>query len=204
MGPEAIRVWIDDRHPIFRRGLRTCLAVDGIDVIGESDRFDPIPASSADVLVCEIDDGGLQRAVDFRGTGTVRLVAIVAERDEIALYNAVQAGVSAIHLRNDVQPEALVDSVRAAFKNHTTLPNDLIPRLLRRAVTVGGSSASSLQPRELAVLGLLAQGDDTQHIASELCYSERTVKNIVHDLLMKLNCRNRAHAVAMATREGII
>jgi DNA-binding CsgD family transcriptional regulator len=37
-----------------------------------------------------------------------------------------------------------------------------------------------------------------------LCFSERTVKNIVHDVLMKLNCRNRAHAVAMATRQGVI
>ena len=35
-------------------------------------------------------------------------------------------------------------------------------------------------------------------------YSVRTVKNIVHDLLMKTNCRNRAHAVALATRQGLI
>jgi DNA-binding CsgD family transcriptional regulator len=54
------------------------------------------------------------------------------------------------------------------------------------------------------VLARLSQGDDTQCIAIDLCYSERTVKNIVHDVLMKLNCRNRAHAVATATRQGII
>ena len=30
------------------------------------------------------------------------------------------------------------------------------------------------------------------------------MKNIVHDLLVKLNCRSRAHAVALATRQGVI
>ena len=204
MRAETIRVWIDDRHPIFRRGLRTCLAVDGVTVIGESNRFDPIPESDADVLVFEVDGGGLQRAVKYRAAGDVRLVAIIDSRDEGALYDAVDAGVCAIHLRTDVQPDALVHSVRAAYLNNTTLPIDLIPRLMRRAATSAGTSNSTLQPRELAVLQLLASGNDTLNIASELSYSERTVKNIVHDLLMKLNCRNRAHAVAMATRQGII
>jgi DNA-binding CsgD family transcriptional regulator len=44
----------------------------------------------------------------------------------------------------------------------------------------------------------------TREIAGALAYSERTVKNVVHDLMMKLNCRNRAHAVALATRQGVI
>lgn len=41
-------------------------------------------------------------------------------------------------------------------------------------------------------------------IAQRLCYSERTIKNIVHDVLVKTNCRTRAHAVALATRQGFI
>ena len=58
--------------------------------------------------------------------------------------------------------------------------------------------------RERAVLRLLAEGSDTLEMAHALCFSERTVKNIVHDVLMKLNCRTRAHAVALATRSGAI
>jgi DNA-binding NarL/FixJ family response regulator len=66
----------------------------------------------------------------------------------------------------------------------------------------GGSGA--LSPRERDVLRLLADGLDTREIAVDLCYSERTVKNVVHDVLMKMHCRTRAHAVALATREGVI
>lgn len=204
MKADVIRVWIDHRHPIFRRGLRTCLAVDGISIVGESVAFDAMPPDTVDVVVFEADDGGLQRAVRVRAELDVRLVAIVADNDERVLYETFDAGVDAIHLGGELRPDALVASVRAAVNDNVTLPNQLLPRLLRRAATGAAPAASVLQPRELAVLGLLALGDDTQHIADELCYSERTVKNIVHDLLMKLNCRNLAHAVALATRQGII
>ena len=48
------------------------------------------------------------------------------------------------------------------------------------------------------------QGHDTSEIASRMCYSERTVKNVLHDLTTRLQLRNRAHAVAYAMREGLI
>lgn len=204
MHAAATRVWIDDRHPIFRRGLRSCLSIDGLAVLGESAAFDETPTGDVDVLVFEADHGGLQRAVDLRGNDDMRLVAIVRAENERVLYDAVDAGVAAIHLRAAVHPDILASSVRAAAARSTTLPSDLIPKLLHRASTSGNHDTSVLHPRELAVLARLSQGDDTQCIANDLCYSERTVKNIVHDVLMKLNCRNRAHAVATATRQGII
>jgi DNA-binding NarL/FixJ family response regulator len=67
-----------------------------------------------------------------------------------------------------------------------------------------GFHPHELTARELAVLQMLADGMATREIAEELSYSERTVKNVVHDLLEKLNCRTRAHAVALAIRHGVI
>jgi len=54
------------------------------------------------------------------------------------------------------------------------------------------------------VLRLLAEGMDTAEIAAELCYSQRTVKNVLHGLTNRLNLRNRAHAVAHALRADVI
>lgn len=65
-------------------------------------------------------------------------------------------------------------------------------------------SDRELTSRELAVLRMLADGEVTRGIAEQLNYSERTVKNIVRDVLVKLNCRTRAHAAALATRRGLI
>lgn len=62
--------------------------------------------------------------------------------------------------------------------------------------------APMLTEREQRVLIMLADGLDTEEIMAELHYAERTVKNIVHDLMLKLVARNRAHAVANAVRYG--
>ncbi len=57
---------------------------------------------------------------------------------------------------------------------------------------------------EIDVLRLLADGHDTGEIARQLSFSERTVKNVVHDVTTRLQLRNRSHAVANASREGWI
>jgi len=54
------------------------------------------------------------------------------------------------------------------------------------------------------VLRLVAEGWDTAQIATKLSYSERTVKNVLHDVTTRLQLRNRSHAVAYAMREGLI
>jgi DNA-binding NarL/FixJ family response regulator len=54
------------------------------------------------------------------------------------------------------------------------------------------------------VLRLVADGLDTTEIARRMAYSERTVKNVIHDVTTRLNLRNRSHAVAYAVREGLI
>jgi DNA-binding NarL/FixJ family response regulator len=54
------------------------------------------------------------------------------------------------------------------------------------------------------VLGLVADGLDTREIATKLSYSERTVKNVLHDVTNRFQLRNRAHAVAYALREGLL
>jgi DNA-binding NarL/FixJ family response regulator len=54
------------------------------------------------------------------------------------------------------------------------------------------------------VLALLADGHQTREIALQLCYSERTIKNVLHDIVTKLNVRSRSHAIAYAVRAGLI
>jgi DNA-binding NarL/FixJ family response regulator len=80
-------------------------------------------------------------------------------------------------------------------------PVQTLPAPVNQAVD---PSERELTSRELAVLRMLADGEVTRGIAEQLNYSERTVKNIVRDVLVKLECRTRAHAVALATRRGLI
>ncbi|HEV3170752.1 MAG TPA: LuxR C-terminal-related transcriptional regulator, partial [Actinocrinis sp.] len=63
---------------------------------------------------------------------------------------------------------------------------------------------TGLEPREIAVLRLLADGWGTPEIAVRLAYSERTVKNIIHGVLTRLRLQNRTQAVAYAMRSGVL
>lgn len=199
------RVWLDDRHPVFRRGLASLLAADGFTVAGESAALDPVPdPASLDVLVFEATPASFTRAMmEMRHAG-VRFVALLPVLREQLVYEALDSGVAAVLLREELQPAVLLATVRAVAAGNTTLPSDLMPRLLARAAHEATAGSRVLSDRELAVLRLLSEGSDTCQIGDSLGYSERTVKNIVHDLLMKMNCRNRVHAVALATREGLI
>jgi DNA-binding NarL/FixJ family response regulator len=203
---EPPRVWVDDRNAIFRRGLVSCLVADGFAVAGDSAAFAPTPEPAGmDVLLFDLEGGGLQRAVHLTAGSEVRLVGMARNPGEDTLLDAVQAGLAGFLIRSQLTPAALSSSLRAVVAGNGTLPTSLLGRLvesLARGTSRG--APGPLAPRELGVLRLLAEGDDTRDIASKLSYSERTVKNIVHDLLVKLNCRSRAHAVALATRQGVI
>jgi DNA-binding NarL/FixJ family response regulator len=197
---------VDDRNAIFRRGIVSCLVADGFAVAGESSGLDPEPDPvRIDLLLFDVEAGGLQRAVHLTAGTDVRLVAVARTPGEDALLDAVQAGIAGYLVRSQLTPAGLSSSLRAVVAGNGTLPPSLLGRLVESlARGTARGAPGPLAPRELGVLRLLAEGDDTRDIAVKLSYSERTVKNIVHDLLVKLNCRSRAHAVALATRQGVI
>ena len=134
----------------------------------------------------------------------MQLVAILASQGSPIGLDVVERGVGAVLLRSELGPESLAGAIRSVVNGNRALPAALIPRVIDKAARTGNGGPHPLTSRELAVLRSLSEGDDTEEIAESLGYSVRTVKNIVHDLLMKTNCRNRAHAVAQATRQGLI
>ena len=204
-GRQVVRVWVDDRHPIFRRGLVSCLSIEGYAVAGESAMLKPTPdLSSVDVLVFEADRGGLARVLAATRDVAVRLVGLVASHEDPTVFDLIDRGVGAVLFRNELGPQALTAAIGSVVSGNSALPAELVPRLLDRAARSGTGGPHPLTDRELEVLRSLSRGDDTRQIADAMGYSIRTVKNIVHDLLMKTNCRNRAHAVALATRQGLI
>jgi len=201
---EAPSVWIDDDHAIVRRGMAACLAAEGFRVVGESAGLRPMPSvGQLDLLVFAVDASALRQAVRLADGGPA-LVATVRAPSEDLLHDAVEAGVAAILLHDELSPATLAATARSVVSGNASLPRELLPRLLEHAARVASFGPGGLSTREREVLRLLAEGEDTRDIAGYLCFSERTVKNIIHDVLMKLNCRNRAHAVALATRHGVI
>ncbi|MEV5719316.1 LuxR C-terminal-related transcriptional regulator [Amycolatopsis mediterranei] len=94
--------------------------------------------------------------------------------------------------------DRLTANVLAAARGRSSSLREQVEALANE----GGGAA--LTPREVDVLRLMAEGWDTAEIAGKLCYSERTVKNVIYAMTNRLNLRNRPHAVAYAVRAGVI
>ena len=134
-----------------------------------------------------------------------------AQCDEDDVLAAVQAGAIGILDKSTLDPEALTACVRAAASGAGVMAPKLLGVLLRSLSRVSrevleprGVSLSRLNTREQEVLRLVAQGLATREVAKQLCYSERTIKNVLHDVATKLNVRTRSQAVALAVRDGLI
>lgn len=146
-----------------------------------------------------------------RAPSAVRLVLVVGQLDDDGLVRAVEAGVIGVVRRAEATADRLIAVVQAAAAGDGSLPPDLLGRLLgqvgrlqRQVLDPRGITFSGLASREVEVLKLVADGFDTAQIAGRLSYSERTVKNVLHDVTNRLQLRNRSHAVAYAVREGLI
>jgi DNA-binding NarL/FixJ family response regulator len=203
----ATRMWVDDGNAVFRRGLVSCLDTNEFVVVGQSSNLVPEPQLvKVDILLFDIDGSGLRSAVQLARGTKARLVGLASSPDEESLLDSVAAGIAGFLIRAELTPEHLLNTLRIVSSGSGPLPPNLLARLFTRLAKEGrgGAPGSQLGRRELEVLRILADGGSTREIAGQLCYSERTVKNIVHDALTKMNCRTRTQAVAVATRQGFI
>lgn len=190
------RIWIDTLNGIFRRGLTACVADSGFVVTGESSALDPQPRlQDVDVLIFDLER--LADVLVLPAREGARLVALVPEADAELLQTVVSAGVSGYLVRTELVPTELRRCLEVVVAGGRWYPDT--PRSLPR-----GHVPNSLTAREVAVLRLLADGGRTIEIASALSYSERMVKNIVHDVMTKMECRTRAQAVALVVRDHLI
>jgi DNA-binding NarL/FixJ family response regulator len=103
-------------------------------------------------------------------------------------------------VRDDLTAERLGLSLRAVAAGATTM----LTGYSRAASMVVPASGPELTSREQRVLALVADGLPTREIGEELHYSERTVKKVLGDVVVKLGARSRSQAIARAVRQGLI
>lgn len=207
---DRVRVSVFATDPISQAGVAGQLKVrPELRVLTDAGR------AEADVVVAVVDntrEEGVRALRQVRQAGlAARIVLVAAEVDAADLGTAIECGAVGIVRRSEATPDRLVEAITAAARGDGTVPADLLGRLLeqvgrlqRQVLNPRGLAFTGLAQREVAVLRLVADGHDTAEIARTLSYSERTVKNILHDVMVRLQLRNRPHAVAYALREGLI
>ena len=206
---ERVCVYLYAADPILQAGLASQLRHrPEVELVSEG-RLDA--ARVAVVVADAVDEQTVRVLKALQRGGVPRLVLVASFVEANDLVMAVQAGVSGVLRRAEASIDRLLSVILSAAAGEGTVPPDLLGRLLeqvgrlqRQVLDPRGLTFAGLSGREIEVLRLVAEGHDTREIATRLCYSERTVKNVLHEITTRLQLRNRSHAVAYAMREGLI
>ena len=205
-----IRILLVDDHPLMRRGMRDLLAMeDDLLPVGEAgtgeealrlvDELDP------DLILLDLNMPGmdgletLQRLREAKVDA--RIILFTVSDDQSHVLEALRQGADG-YLLKDMDPEQLVEQVRAAANGKLALTSELT-LILAQAIRERPSNASqnanaSLTKREKDVLRLIAKGLSNKMIARKLGITEGTVKVHVKNLLHKLGLRSRVEAAVWA------
>ena len=203
----AVATYVHARDPISQAGVVAQLRMQP-----EIKIVDTAPQSAVAVMITDVVDESTTRELrSLRKDGHPRLMLVATTIDDAALVAAAEAGVAGLLRRSDASADTMVRTIVKVASGDGEVPADLLGRLLeqvgrlqRQVLAPRGLTFTGLTPRETEVLRLVADGLDTSEIASRMCYSERTVKNVLHDMTTRLQLKNRTHAVAYAVREGLI
>ena len=155
-----------------------------------------------DVLVL-VTPGAEEWAAARRRGGGIVLVAERALGDD-AILEAVLRGADAI-VSTDGSPFELGSAVHAVRQGQTLL-RPTQARRLAVAARSGYCSAKPLRltPREASILISIERGESVKQTARSLGIATKTVENLQSRLFRKLGARNRAHAVSLVHRLGLL
>ena len=190
MSPRQAAVFVVDPHSIFRLGLLTCL--ERLPIVERATGVGSVEAAWSHEELATSD-------VILVDAVALDACAFIASVQESLAVPAIACG--ARWRREDVM--ATVESGAVGVLHKETLTPERLEVGIR-ATLEAPRRPSPLTTREEQVLRLIADGHATREVAAELCYSERTVKNVLHDVTTKLGARTRSHAVAYALRTGLI
>ena len=199
-----------DPHTIYRRGLAACLELmPEVERVGHAasvaEAWGHPALPDADLVVLDPTAAG---SGEFVGAVDARVMVCSSDGAEESVLAAIQAGAVGCLCKDALPTETLGAAVKAAANGTGVMTPELLENLLRglsqETIEPGRPAAARLTDREQQVLALIAAGHPTRAVALQLCYSERTVKNMLHDVVTKLNARSRSQAVAFAVREGLI
>lgn len=202
-----LSVFLVDDHEVVRRGVRELLEREGdIEIVGEAGRQSEalalIPEANTDVVLIDVrlpDGDGIEICREIRSASPeIHCVMLTSYADDEAFVGAVIAGAAGYVLKQ-INGNDLVESVRRAARGESLLDPLLVAQARARlGRDVEEERLRPLSPQERRILALIAQGKTNREIAETLFLAEKTVRNYVSNLLMKMGMKHRTEAAVFA------
>jgi two-component system nitrate/nitrite response regulator NarL len=207
-----IRLLVADDHPLYRsslgRALRQDTAVEVVDEVEDGRAaLDAIRRLHPDVAVIDLEMPGVD---GFGVIDTVRderlptqLVLLSGKLDSASAYAAIERGASGV-LSKAADADELHDAIVAVAGGRTVIGEDVQSGIADQIRLRSTDDRPVLSGREREILGRMAEGETVPAIARALHLSASTVKSHVEQLYRKLGVSDRAAAVAVAMRRGML
>ncbi len=204
-----VTVVLADDHVIVRDGIRMVLESEpDIQVVAEAgtaeDAARYVLGHKPSILVLDLNMPG-ESSLDLipsilKSSSDTRIIVLTMQSEPAFVRSALQAGASGYVVKHSAAKE-LVDAIRTAMKGETYLNPSLGARLA--AAPDAGAAPDELTPREIEVLGLLAQGYMNPEVAQQLVLSVRTVETHRANIQRKTGISTRAELIAYAKEHNL-
>jgi two-component system, NarL family, response regulator YdfI len=197
------RVLVLSPSPVARAGLESLLrnSAGVIEVVGSAANWSEYSGEDPDVILAHWENGDELSTEISDGAPEAALVVMADDPGLSGIAEALRSGVRAV-LSRHASASQIVAAIEAAAAGFVVLqPSDLDGLLVNPQPA---SLAEPLTPREVEVLGMLAEGQSNKSIAHRLGISEHTVKFHVTSIMGKLNAGSRTEAVTQGIRQGLI
>ena len=201
-----IRILIVDDHPVVRAGLSTVIgweqdmvivaqAVNAVEAVKE------FRAHRPDITLMDLrlpGSNGTDALVTIRGEFPLsRIIMLTTSDCDAEIQRALRSGAAAYVFKSMPNNE-LLDVIRSVHAGKRHIPHQVVAKLAEHL------GEEDLTTRELEVLGLIRDGFRNKQIADRLAIAETTVNFHIKNLVDKLHANDRAHAVSIALRRGVL
>jgi len=195
-----------DDHPILRKGLAALVNAElDLKLVAEAsngkEAIEAFRGHQPDITLMDLQMPGLDgiQAIEAicNEFPAARIIVLTTYTGDTQVVRALKAGARAFVLKGHVLDE-LLDTIRAVHTGKKRIPPDVAAELADHATD------DALTGREIDVLRSIAAGNRNKQIADELSISEATVKSRITNILSKLGANDRAHAVTIGLKRGII
>jgi DNA-binding NarL/FixJ family response regulator len=206
----SLRVLIAEDHTLVSEGLEVMLSMaDGVELAGTVSNgeaaIDATRVGEVDVVLMDVNLGqsmsGIEATRHIKEVSpSTRVLILSMFTDPGTVSEGIKAGADG-YLSKSASRESVIQAIRDVSQGRSVLDPNVTEGIFGR---IGGKDPDALTDRELSCLQLLADGQSTKEIASEMHLSEETVKTYLKSIFKKLAVRDRTEAVAEAFRRGLV
>ena len=208
-----MRVLIVDDHPVTRDGLRSALSTSkDVEIVGEAstgeEAVDAVTDLSPDIVFMDVrmpGMGGIEATKVIREKDPdAKVILFTVEESRASVADAIRAGVSG-YLLKDVSAAELIQAARLALEGKAVIHPSLTRAFIEEFEHIREPHNDiPLSRRESEILQKVAYGATVKEVARELGISPHTVKTHLERIYEKLGANDKAQAVAIALRKGLV